>query len=112
MNRNNFWMDKLKNLLIAYSIGFLLLGFIWLVHLVTHGGEAYPINDSLDSLEEALDEDTFVRLNRQYLVRISSISHLKQYFAGKMVAYLDPKASDKVVISQKKAAMLKERLNR
>jgi len=83
-----------------------------LVYLVTHAGEAYPINDSLDTLEEALDEDTFARLNRQYLVRITSISHLKQYFAGKMLAYLDPKAPDKVVISQKKAAILKERLNR
>jgi len=31
MNRSNFWISKLKNLLIAYSMGFLLLGFIWLI---------------------------------------------------------------------------------
>lgn len=56
-----------------------------MAHLV---GGAYPVDFTLDSLEERLDAGTFIRVHRSYLVNASLVRELVPWFAGGYVLRL------------------------
>ncbi|HAA12732.1 MAG TPA: DNA-binding response regulator [Cytophagales bacterium] len=81
-----------------------------LLYLVTQAGERYPVDFSLEALENQLNPREFLRLNRQVLAHIGSIARVEPYLGGKLLVQLEPPLPQVIVVSQEKGAWLKQQL--
>ena len=79
--------------------------------LMTQNAQKYPIDYSLDELEELLNIEYFFRLNRQVITRLESIQQIHNYFNGKLKVDLQPDILKEVIVSREKAKRLKEWLD-
>jgi two-component system LytT family response regulator len=83
-----------------------------LVFLQTIENKKYPVDFSLDELEQTLDPTSFFRLNRQFISNINSIMSIHNYFNGKLKLTLKPAIEKEVVVSREKASLFKDWLDR
>ncbi len=70
--------------------------------LVTDDNRRYPVNHTLDELEQMLDPKKFARANRQFIVTFGAIHKIHPYFKGRLKIDLLPKQSADLVISADK----------
>ncbi|WP_400190190.1 LytR/AlgR family response regulator transcription factor [Hymenobacter sp. B81] len=77
------------------------------VTLVTHAGQRYLIDYTLEQLEQLLDSQQFFRLNRQFLAQLPAVQRLHPWFNGKLKLDLAPAPAEEVLVSREKAAALK-----
>jgi DNA-binding LytR/AlgR family response regulator len=84
------------------------------VYLRTNTGNSYPIDYSLDSLEDLLDPDVYFRINRKYMVSIHSIANMVAYSRSRVKVELKPKADDEfdTIVSIERSTNFKKWLNR
>jgi DNA-binding LytR/AlgR family response regulator len=82
-----------------------------LVIAVTHTGKKLIVDYTLAELDELLDE-TFYRLNRQYIASRSSIIKITALPKSKLAIDLRPTISSEVVVSQESASGFKQWLRR
>jgi len=64
------------------------------VYLKTFHNNIYPVDFSLDKLQQMLSSSAFFRINRKYLVNIDSISTMTAYSRGRIKLELKPPAED------------------
>ena len=76
--------------------------------LVTSDNHRFPVNNTLDELEEMLDPKKFARANRQFIITFGSIQKIHPYFKGRLKIDLKPKQSADLVISAEKSKGFKE----
>ncbi len=69
------------------------------------------INLSLDRLSEQLDPDRFFRANRQFILNIDAVRHIETYFGGKLTVIVEPKSSEKILVSREKATAFRQWLD-
>jgi len=83
------------------------------VYLRTKQGHTYNIDFSLDKLEEMLNSATFFRINRKYLVNISSIANMVTWSRSRVKLELNPKTDEEfdTVVSVDRSAAFKNWLN-
>jgi len=74
-----------------------------LVFLLGTDGRKYIIEYTLEQLEGILDPGRFFRLNRTFIVALSSIKKTSKYFNSRLVVELEPPDEDQVLISRAKA---------
>jgi len=67
--------------------------------LKTHAGRSYPLEFSLDKLEELLSPIDFFRINRQYIISFGSIHKISRLSKSRIKLILNPVSSDEVLIS-------------
>lgn len=67
----------------------------------------FPVNFSLDELEEKLSSKNFFRLNRKYIANYTSIQKIHKYFNGKLLVELLPTVTEKVIVSREKSSHFK-----
>ena len=79
--------------------------------LVTTDNHRYPVNNTLDELEEMLDIKQFARAIRQFIITFGSIQKIHPYFKGILKIDLTPKQSADLVISAEKSKGFKEWLD-
>lgn len=84
------------------------------VYLRTSQGHTYNIDFTLDKLEEMLNPDNFFRINRKYMVNISSIANMVAYSRGRVKLELKPKADDEfeAIVSIDRSGDFKKWLNK
>lgn len=79
----------------------------------TFSGLAHALDATLEKLEEELDPDLFFRANRQVIVNIEAIERVENYFNGKLILLLRKEIpNNRVVVSRKKAGLLKMWIDR
>lgn len=61
-----------------------------LTYITTHDGKRYLKNRSLDELESLLPQDTFFRINRQFIVHIEAVNSIHTQQSGKLKVHLAP----------------------
>lgn len=85
-----------------------------MTQIYTADNHRYPGEQSLDELESQLHPDMFFRINRQFIVNLSSIINIHTYFNSRLKLELKPKyqSSDLVIVSREKVKAFKEWLNR
>lgn len=83
-----------------------------ITNLVNRSGEEYILQQSLDEMEEQLDPDCFFRANRQFIVRIDSISSIQNLDNGKLKVILKTALNKDIVVSREKASTLKKWLDK
>ncbi len=73
-----------------------------LTYLVTKDGKKFPLDQTLEVLDEQLDPDVFMRANRQFIVSFGSIAEIHPYFKGRLKLELEPPNELEIVISAEK----------
>ena len=70
-------------------------------------GKRYPIDFTLDKLENMLDKTQFYRINRQFIIHISAIREMHPYSKSRIKVELVPEADSEIVVSSEKTADFK-----
>lgn len=83
------------------------------VYLRTTQGSTYSIDFTLDKLAEMLNPGSFFRINRKYLINITSIANMVSYSRGRVKLELKPKADDEfdTIVSIDRSSDFKKWLN-
>ena len=81
------------------------------VLLVTRNNQRHVIAEPLEKIEKQLDPKEFYRINRQYIVSISSVAKIYNYFNYKLKIKLDPPSEHVIILDRKKVGDFKKWLN-
>ena len=76
--------------------------------LTTKTGKKYPIDQSLDKLEEELQAAEFFRLNRQVIARLEAISRMTAYSRSRVKIELNPPLDELLIVSTERTTQLKK----
>ncbi|HEX5652777.1 MAG TPA: LytTR family DNA-binding domain-containing protein [Chitinophagaceae bacterium] len=79
-----------------------------LVCMVDNKNQKFILDQSLADIDKQLDPSQFYRVNRKYLVHLSSIKKIKTYPKSKLQLELDPPPSEDIIISQENVSAFKE----
>lgn len=83
-----------------------------LTHIALKNKKEILIPQALDDLEKELDPELFFRANRQFLIALSGIGELHNYFNSKLKVRLKNFPDKEVIISREKAPVFKAWLDR
>jgi DNA-binding LytR/AlgR family response regulator len=83
------------------------------VYLRTLQGNTYPLDFTLDKLENMINPSVFYRINRKYIVHIESIRNMVAWSRSRVKLELNHKADDEMetIVSIDRAADFKKWLN-
>ena len=73
----------------------------------THQNQLYPIDHTLDELEESLETNQFFRANRQYIVNRKAILEMEFFFNGRLSLKIAPPTPETVLISKARVPVFK-----
>jgi DNA-binding LytR/AlgR family response regulator len=79
-----------------------------LVFLVMRSGTRHVLDRPLTDLEAELEGRGFLRVNRAYLVHIESVRRCRPYGKGKLLLDLQPPPDEEVIVSQERAAAVRQ----
>ena len=72
--------------------------------LVSFDRQEYPVNYSLDQIQQLVSDLQFFRLNRQCLINFNAVKEVEHYFARKLLVNLIIPVAEKMVVSKEKAS--------
>jgi two-component system, LytTR family, response regulator LytT len=75
--------------------------------LVTFEGRRFAIDFNLDNLENLLNPAIFFRINRQFIISITSISEMFAYTKSRVLIKLSPPTKHETVVSTERSASFK-----
>lgn len=83
------------------------------VFLKTIEGHSYPVDFSLDGLENCIDPNRFFRINRRYIINLSSISNMYVWSRSRIKLALNPPADNDMdtIVSIDRSSEFKKWLN-
>ena len=76
--------------------------------LVNKEGKRYPLDYSLEQLDEMADQSKFFRINRQFIVNIESIKEMYAYSKSRVKLVLDPPCELEIVVSTDRSPVFKK----
>lgn len=79
--------------------------------LMTNNGRRYPIDYSLEKLEELLPEQQYFRINRQFIVGLHAIQEMIAYSKGRVKLILNPPSEHGTIVSTERSPVFKKWLN-
>ena len=81
------------------------------VRLCTLEGKHYTLNMPLEEVENQLDPQRFMRVNRQFIVSAAAVQKLSTYFLGKMRIHMTAAPDEEIIVSKDKVATVKRWLD-
>jgi DNA-binding LytR/AlgR family response regulator len=79
--------------------------------IVSHKGDKYPVDHTLEEIDAMLDPKFFFRINRKYIVHIDAVKEIHPYFKGRLKLQLNPDVKEDIVISSEKTPTFKSWLD-
>lgn len=81
---------------------------------VTFKNRQHIIDWTLSDLEEELNPDEFLRMNRQFIINLDAIDRVENYFNSKLIIKLIPglETPERILVSRDKASIVKKWLDR
>ena len=79
--------------------------------LVTHEGKRYPVDFSLEKLEEELDRRSFFRINRQFIIGLQAIKEMYAYSKSRVKIELNPACELDSIVSTERSPYFKKWLS-
>ena len=76
--------------------------------LITKQGKRYPIDYSLEQIEEIADPDTFFRINRQVIVSMFSIAEMHTWSKSRVRILLNPSTITETIVSTTRSPHFKK----
>ena len=77
-------------------------------HLRNHEGKDYPVDLTLEKLEEQLDPAHFFRINRQFLIHIKAIDRMVNLSRSRIKVVLVPESAEDTIVSSSRSAQFKQ----
>ena len=81
------------------------------IFLCTKDNNNYPVDYSLDKLENIINPKDFFRINRQFIVNISSIEKMYSLSKSRIKIELNPKPDTEIIVSYTRMSDFKKWLN-
>lgn len=81
------------------------------IYLVTESNKKYPVEYSLDQLEEILDPVNFFRINRKLVVSVKSVTEIHTYFNSRLSLKLTPTTNEQVIVARERVSKFKKWLD-
>ena len=81
-------------------------------YLYSIDGNEYLIDQTLDKLISLLDPDAFYRINRQFIISLTSIDEMYAYPKGRVKIILKPRNKKEAIVSFDRSPDFKKWLNR
>ncbi len=75
---------------------------------VTFKNKQYPVDLTMEKLEDQLDPSIFFRVNRSTIIHINAVQKFENHFGGKLILRLIPPFNEPITISRLKATEFKE----
>ncbi len=84
------------------------------VYLTTFSGHSYPVEFTLDKLENLVNPEHFFRVNRKYIVNMDAIINMIAYSRGRIKLEIKPKPENPLdaIVSIDRSSGFKKWLNR
>ncbi len=84
------------------------------VSLKTFEGHSYPVDITLDIIENTVDPERFFRINRQYLISLQSITNMTAWSRSRIKIVLNPAVENdaETIVSIDRSADFKNWMNR
>ncbi len=76
--------------------------------LCTKEGKKYPIDFNLDQVETQLNPKAYFRINRQFIIAMSSIDEMKSYTRSRVIIKLKPASHLDTIVSVERANNFRE----
>ncbi|MEP6795147.1 MAG: LytTR family DNA-binding domain-containing protein [Saprospiraceae bacterium] len=76
--------------------------------MMTREGRKYPMDYTLENLEEIIDSSKFFRINRQYIIHIDAIQQMHAHSKARVRIDLLPVAHEEVIVSTEKSPLFKK----
>jgi two-component system, LytTR family, response regulator LytT len=76
--------------------------------MMTRDGRKYPLDYTLENLEDMIDQAKFFRINRQYILHLEAIQHMHAYSKARVKIDLIPPAHEDVIVSTEKSPYFKK----
>lgn len=76
--------------------------------ICTFDNKRFPLDLSMDGLENALDRNSFFRINRQYIINISAIEEMYAYSKSRVKVSLNPAPEDDLIVSVERSGRFKK----
>lgn len=76
--------------------------------LVTKSGKRYPVDYSLEKLESGLDEQSFFRINRQFIIGLHAIKEMYAYSKSRVKVDLEPACDVESIVSTERSPHFKK----
>ncbi len=70
--------------------------------MVTSNGKRYPVDFTLDQLEEVVSPDIFFRINRKVLININAIQKVSSYFNSRLKITTDNLDEEAAIVSRER----------
>jgi DNA-binding LytR/AlgR family response regulator len=82
------------------------------VFLFTEAGKSYPVDYSLEKIEEVIDSRIFFRVNRNFIVKYSCIKDIISYSSSRLKIVLDGWTEDEIIVSRERVSDFKAWIDR
>ncbi|MBP2831515.1 response regulator transcription factor [Aquimarina sp. U1-2] len=79
--------------------------------LRSFNGKTFPIEYTIDQLEELLNPIDFFRVNRKFLISLTSVEEIHNYFNSRLLLRLEPDVLEKVIVSRERCTSFKKWLD-
>lgn len=76
--------------------------------MMTREGRKYPLDYTLENLEEMIDPTKFFRINRQYILHLDAIQQMQAHTKARVKIELLPPAHEEVIVSTEKSPYFKK----
>jgi len=80
-------------------------------YIVTNTGEKYPVDHTLEEVDNFVDPKHFFRVNRKFIIHFDAVKEIHPYFKGRLKINLEPSVEEEIVISSEKTPSFKEWLD-
>lgn len=75
---------------------------------VLPGNKRYPLDQSLDQIEQMLDPTHFFRINRQFIVKMEAIDEMIAYSKSRVKLKLNPPTEEDAIVSKERSPEFKK----
>ncbi len=82
-----------------------------MICLYTHSGQTYPIEYTIDQLEQILNPIHFFRVNRKFMVSVKAVVEIHSYFNSRLLLKILPKEEEQVIVSRERTTNFKKWLD-
>ena len=76
--------------------------------VITKSGQRFPIDFTMEKLENMLDSNRFFRINRQFIISLDSIKSMTAYSKSRVKIGLNPECDFETIVSTDKSPIFKK----
>lgn len=82
-----------------------------LIYLYGHNGKSYPVEYTIDQLEDILNPVQFFRINRKFMVSVKAVKEIHTYFNSRLLLKSIPVDEDQLIVSRERTSSFKRWLD-